>query len=71
MSAVSVLRAGRDRALIDDSTHALLVSVYVDELSGSEAAERHWTSAASVRIRCSRAVRRLAAHAAELLSDAA
>ena len=71
LSAVSVLRAGRDRALIDDSTHALLVSVYVDELSGSEAAERHWTSVASVRVRCSRAVRRLAAHASELLADAA
>ena len=33
-----VLRAGRDRALIDEPTHALLVSVYVHELSGAEAA---------------------------------
>jgi hypothetical protein len=71
LSAASVLRAGRDRALIDDPTHALLVSIYVDELTGSEAAERLWTSPASVRVRCSRAVRRLAAHASDLLTDAA
>ncbi len=71
LSAALVLQAGRDRALIDDPTHALLVSVYVHELTGPEAAERHWTSPASVRVRCSRAVGRLAAHASELLEDAA
>jgi DNA-directed RNA polymerase specialized sigma24 family protein len=71
LSAASVLQVGRDRALIDESTHALMVSVYVHELSGTEAAQRHWTSAASVRVRCSRAVRRLAAHASELLAEAA
>ena len=71
LSAAGVLQAGRNRALIDDATHALLVSVYVHELSGSEAAERHLTSAASVRVRCSRAVRRLAAHSSELLPEAA
>jgi DNA-directed RNA polymerase specialized sigma24 family protein len=71
LSAVSVLRAGRDRALIDDSTHELMVSVYVHEISGPEAAKRHRTSPASVRVRCSRAVRRLAAHASELLVEAA
>ena len=71
LSAASVLRMGRDRALIDDSTHELLMSVYVHELSGVEAAERHRTSPVSVRVRCSRAVRRLAAHATELLADAA
>jgi DNA-directed RNA polymerase specialized sigma24 family protein len=71
LSAELVLRAGRDRALIDQATHALLVSVYVDELSGSKAADRHWTTPGSVRVRCSRAVRRLAAHASELLTEAA
>jgi DNA-directed RNA polymerase specialized sigma24 family protein len=71
LSAALVLRAGRDRALIDDSTHALLVSVYVHELSGVEAAERHRMSPGSVRVRCSRAVRRLAEHAPELLAEAA
>jgi DNA-directed RNA polymerase specialized sigma24 family protein len=71
LSAASVLQAGRDRALIDRSTHALLVSVYVHELSGAEVADRHWTTPASARVRCSRAVRRLAAHASELLADAA
>jgi DNA-directed RNA polymerase specialized sigma24 family protein len=71
LSAELVLRAGRERALIDDSTHALLLSVYVHELSGAEAAERHWISPASVRVRCSRAVRQLAAHSSELLAEAA
>lgn len=71
VSAELVLRAGRDLELVDQATHALLVSVYVDELSGSEAARRHRTSPSSVRVRCSRAVRRLAAHAGALLSEAA
>lgn len=70
-SAHEVLRAGVDRGLIDAPTHEVLVSVYVDELSGSEAAGRHWTSTASVRTRCSRAVRRLAAHRDELLAAVA
>lgn len=71
VAAPDVLRAGRDRGVIDEPLHALLVSVYVDELTGSEAADRHRTSAQSVRVRCSRAVRRLAAHRDELLADVA
>ncbi len=71
VAAAEVLRAGRERGVIDEPVHALLVSVYVDELTGSEAAARHWTSAESVRVRCSRAVRRLAAHRDELLADVA
>ena len=38
VGASDVLRAGRDRGVIDEPVHALLVSVYVDELTGSEAA---------------------------------
>ena len=71
VEASEVLRVGRDRGVIDGPAHALLLSVYVDELTGFEAAERHWTSAESVRVRCSRAVRRLAAHRDELLADVA
>lgn len=70
-SAHEVLRAGVDCGLIDTAAHELLVSVYVDELSGLEAADRHWSSPASVRTRCSRAVRRLAAHRDELLAAVA
>jgi DNA-directed RNA polymerase specialized sigma24 family protein len=71
VSAELVLRVGRDRAFIDQATHALLASVYLHELSGAEAAERHRTSPTSVRVRCSRALRRLAAHASELVSEVA
>ena len=69
--ASEILRVGRDRRVIDGSAHALLVSVYVDELTGREAARRHRTSTESVRVRCSRAVRRLAAHRTELLAEIA
>lgn len=70
-AAVAVLRVGRDRGVIDSDAHALLVSVYLDELSGREAAERYWTTPASVRVRCNRAVQRLAAHRTELLAAVA
>jgi DNA-directed RNA polymerase specialized sigma24 family protein len=69
--ASAVLAAGRDRGVIDGPVHALLFSVYVDELTGPQAADRHWTTAESVRVRCSRALRRLAAHRDELLADVA
>ena len=71
VGASEVLRAGRDRGVIDGPVHALLLSVYVDELTGAEAARRHRTSAESVRVRCSQAVHRLAAHRNDLLADVA
>jgi DNA-directed RNA polymerase specialized sigma24 family protein len=71
LAAAAVLRAGRIRGVIDGPVHRLLVSVYIDELTGTEAAERHRTTAESVRVRCSRAVRRMAAHRNELLADVA
>ncbi len=71
VAGAAVLRAARDRGVIDEPAHALLVSVYLEGLTGSEAAGRHWTSAESVRVRCSRAVRRLAAHRNELLAEVA
>ena len=65
-TAVEILSAGCRLRLIDEPTRGLLHSVYVDGLSSAEAARRHLTSPGSVRVRSSKAVRRLAAHAAQL-----
>jgi DNA-directed RNA polymerase specialized sigma24 family protein len=70
LGAADVIEAGHRLRLIDDSTGRLLRHVYVDGLSGREAAARSGTSAGSLRVRCSRAVSRLAAHAAELVEAA-
>ncbi len=48
----------------------LLHAVYVDGLSGVEAAARHATTPGSLRVRCSRAVHRLAEHAADVAEAA-
>jgi hypothetical protein len=65
-----VLEAGSLLSLIDESDATLLQSVYADGLSGSQAARRFHTSAGTVRVRCSKAVRELAAHAVELAGAA-
>jgi len=65
-TAVEVLSAGLRLRLIDEPTRRLLHSVYVDGLSSDEAARRHLTSPGSVRVRSSKAMKRLAAHAARL-----
>jgi hypothetical protein len=65
-----VLEAGSLMHLIDDSDAALLQSIYAEGVSGDRAARRFHTSAGAVRVRCSYAVRQLAAHAVEL-ADAA
>ena len=70
LEARGVLQASSLLGLIDESDAALLHGVYADGLSGAEAARRFHTSAGAVRVRCSKAVRRLAAHAVEL-ADAA
>jgi DNA-binding NarL/FixJ family response regulator len=62
--------------LIDNSSAALLQSVYVDGMTGAQAARRLHISDGTVRVQCSKVVRELAAHAVELaeaagLSDAA
>ena len=69
-TAVEVLSAGFRLRLIDEPTRRLLHSVYVDGLSSDEAARRHLTSPGSVRVRSSKAVKRLAAHAARLAEAA-
>ena len=69
-TAVGILDAGCRLRLIDEPTRRLLHSVYVDGLSSAEAARRHLTSPGSVRVRSSKAVKRLAAHAAKLAEAA-
>jgi hypothetical protein len=70
-TATGVLDAGCRLHLIDEPTRGLLHSIYVDGLSSAEAARRHLTSPGSARVRSSKAVKRLAAHAAELAEAAA
>jgi hypothetical protein len=65
-----VLEASSQLRLIDDSDAVLLHSIYAEGISGDRAARRFHTSMGTVRVRCSEAVRRLAAHAVEL-ADAA
>jgi DNA-directed RNA polymerase specialized sigma24 family protein len=56
--------------LLDPKARHLLESVYADGLSGEAAAQRHGTSAGSIRVRCSRAVQHLAQHASQLAAAA-
>lgn len=76
VEARRVLEAGSLLRLLDNSSAALLQSVYVDGMTGAQAARRLRISAVTVRVQCSKVVRELAAHAVELaeaagLSDAA
>jgi DNA-directed RNA polymerase specialized sigma24 family protein len=48
----------------------LLHSIYAEGVSGDRAARRFHTTAGTVRVRCSEAVRQLAAHAVELANAA-
>jgi hypothetical protein len=65
-----VLDASGSLQLIEDFDVTLLRCVYADGMTGSQAARRLRISPSSVRVRCSKAVRRLSAHAVEL-TDAA
>ncbi len=69
-SAAELLAAGQRLQLLDHPTRQLLHHVYVDGLSGVDAAARNATTPGSLRVRCSRAVGRLAAHAHELAEAA-
>jgi hypothetical protein len=71
LEALEVLEAGRQLRLIDDAASALLTSIYVDGMTGTQSARRFHTSAGMIRVRCSKAVRQLAAHADELAETAA
>lgn len=65
-----VLALGRSLDVLNDQTHRLLAAIYLDGLNGREAAELLGSSSASVRARCSKAVRRLAERSDELLAAA-
>jgi hypothetical protein len=66
-----VLQVSSSLRLIDDCDAALLRSIYADGMSGTQAARQLHTSAGMIRVRCSKVVRQLAAHAVELADAAA
>jgi hypothetical protein len=66
IQARAVLAAGRSLRLIDDRSHAVLHTIYIEGLTGEAAAARHDTNVGTIRVQCWRAVQRLANHAAEL-----
>lgn len=66
LEAPEILDAACGLDIIDRKTHALLRSVYLEGLTGSEAARRHGSSVGSIRVRCSRAVRRMSESASVL-----
>ena len=70
VAAADLIEAGRRLRLVDEATSRLLRHVYVEGLSGREAAARLGTSPGSLRVRCSRAVRRLAGHLPALVEAA-
>lgn len=70
LTAARVIRAARTLGLVDARTGGVLESVYVDGLTGSEAAARHGITLTTLRWRCSVTVRRLREHAAELVEAA-
>lgn len=68
--AADLILAGERLRFIDGPTGRLLHAVYVDGLSGKDAAVRCATTPGSLRVRCSRALHRLAEHATELAEAA-
>lgn len=68
LTAGDVIKAALELELIDESIGALLGSVYAEGLTSKDAASRHQTSSSMVRQHCSRAVRQLADHSAEIAS---
>jgi hypothetical protein len=69
-AAAELILAGYRLRLIDRPTGRLLHAVYVEGLSGADAAARCATTPGSLRVRCSRAVHRLAEHVDELTEAA-
>jgi DNA-directed RNA polymerase specialized sigma24 family protein len=70
LTAHRVLRTAQELGLIDEPTRRLLLCVYAEGLSSVDAAARYGLTPATVRFRCSRAVRRMAQHAMTI-ADAA
>jgi hypothetical protein len=69
-TATSIITTADRLGLIDVRTREVLLSVYADGLTGRDAADRHETSPAMIRFRCSKAVRRLAQHSSSLAEAA-
>jgi len=63
VEAAQVIEAGGWLQILDEPSRALLRLVYVEGLSGAEAAARHGSTPGSVRVRCSRAIGKLSEHA--------
>lgn len=63
-----LLAAAQQIGLIDALTAGILASVYIDGLSGRQAARRHHTSPHMIRYRCSTYVRRMANQRQALLA---
>lgn len=70
MEAAQVIDAGSRLRILDEPARVLLRLVYLEGLSGAEAAARHGSTPGSVRVRCSRAVRRLSEHSLALAAAA-
>jgi hypothetical protein len=66
-----VLEAGRLLSLIEISDAVLLQRIYAEGWSGDRAARQFHMAEGTVRVRCNKAVRRMAAHAVELADAAA
>ncbi|WP_375431251.1 RNA polymerase sigma factor [uncultured Friedmanniella sp.] len=70
LDAAQVIEAGLRLRLLDEPARLLLEGVYLRGLSGAEVARQSASTPGSVRVRCSRALRVLAAHAVELAEAA-
>jgi DNA-directed RNA polymerase specialized sigma24 family protein len=70
VTAPDVLDAARRLGAVSVEYGRLLSSVYIEGMSGTEAASRHQITAGSVRVRCSRAVEQLRRHLPQLLAVA-
>ena len=68
MTAAELLDSAVRLGSLSVESKRLLSSIYVDGISGKEAAYRHQMTAGSVRVRCSRAVKELQQHLPQLLA---
>jgi DNA-directed RNA polymerase specialized sigma24 family protein len=70
MTAAELLDSAVRLGSLSVESKRLLSSIYIDGISGKEAASRHQITASSVRVRCSRAVKELQRHLPQLLAAA-
>lgn len=70
VEAAQLIDAGGRLQILDEPARALLRLVYLEGLTGAEAAARHGSTPGSVRVRCSRAVRKLSEHSVALTEAA-